>query len=90
MVSASFDEVWRHIVGNAGERFFTIRNLEFTYTIEGDYFRPSRTDYRIPKSDSHKAFKLVSIKGPGVIIELVRGPAYVWAVLRDERISSGK
>jgi len=29
------------------------------------------------------------LEGPGAINRLVQGPAYVWAVLHDQRISSG-
>jgi hypothetical protein len=37
-----------------------------------------------------KAYEMVPIKGHGGINEIVRGPAYVWAVLHDARISSGE
>ena len=55
----TFEEIWNNVKSNEGETFKTITNLEFTYTLEGDYLIPSRTDYKIPKSDMNKAFDLL-------------------------------
>ena len=90
MPETTFDEIWERIVTHTGEDFQTITGLEFTYRIVGDGFFPSRTDYRIPKSDFKQAYRAVPISGPGEINNIVRGPAYVWAVLHDDRISSGE
>jgi len=73
-----------------GMNIYTIKGLRFKYTIENDCFYPNRTNYRISKSDFKKAYDLVPIDGPGKINSLVRGPAYVWAVLYDKRISKGE
>ncbi len=40
--------------------------------------------------DFYKAYDLIPINGPGAINNLVRGPANVWVVLHDSRISSGE
>ena len=87
MSSPPFEEVWDRIVANAGQTFHTIRGLPFTYKIKGNGFYPSRTNYRISKSDFRKAYQWVPAEGPGEISEIVRGPSYVWAVLHDPRIS---
>lgn len=84
-----FEEIWNRIVALAGQTFYTKTGLEFTYEINGDIFYPSRTDYKISKADFEIAYALVPIDGPGVINNLVRGPASVWAVLHDRRISNG-
>lgn len=84
-----FDEVWSRIIKHAEDTFHTKTGLEFTYTTDKDGFYPSRTQYRISKHDFQKAYVLVPFKGPGVINNLIRGPAYVWAVLHDKRISLG-
>lgn len=83
-----FEEIWRRIVDHAGETFHTIRGLEFTYEVDPGGFYPSRTPYRISRTDFEKAYQLVPIDGPGEINWIVRGPSYVWAVLHDQRISS--
>ena len=89
MVSTPFSEVWSRIAAHAGETFSTKTGLDFTYKVRGDAFFPSRTSFRIAKADFEKAYRLVPVEGPGVISDLVRGPAYVWAVLHDHRISRG-
>jgi len=90
MPNTPFEEIWRRIVTHEGEIFRTKTGLEFTYRIDGEGFYPSRTSYRISKTDFRRAYEIVPIDGPGVINDIVRGPAYVWAVLHDQRISLGE
>jgi len=90
MSQPPFEEIWDRIVAHAGEMFHTIMGLPFTYKIRGDGFYPSRTNYRISKANFREAYQWVPIEGPGVINKIVRGPAYVWAVLHDPRISLGE
>lgn len=90
MSTRIFEEIWSRIVAHEGETFHTKTGLEFTYEIRGDAFYPSRTHYRISKADFRTAYERVPIDGPGVINEIVRGPAYIWAVLHDQRISMGE
>jgi hypothetical protein len=86
----SFVQVWDRIVAREGDTFKTKTGLAFTYKISGDGFLPSRTQYRITKSDFETAYAVVPLPGPGAINSIVRGPAYVWAVLHDSRISEGQ
>jgi len=90
MPKPSFEQVWKRIAASEGKEFRTITNLPFTYELRGDSLCPSRTDYNISKKDFAKAYELVPIGGPGKINDLVRGPAYVWAILHDKRISLGE
>jgi len=85
-----FEEIWRRIVACSGQQFLTKRKLVFTYEIRGSGFHPSRTKYRISKSDFLNAYQRFPIDGPHVINSIVRGPAYVWSVLHDERISGAE
>ena len=85
-----FSKIWQRIVRYEGETFWTKTGLEFTYEIHRDGFFPSRTEYRVDKTDFEKACRLVPVEGPGVISDMVRGPSYVWAVLHDRRISGGQ
>ena len=89
MGKPSIDQVWERIRKLAGEEFRTKEGLPLTYSIDGDTFTPSRTDYAIPKGDFAKALELVPFFGPGAINELVRGPSYIWAVLHDKRVRQG-
>jgi hypothetical protein len=90
MMSRSFEEIWKQIVARAGETFHTKTGLEFTYRVDSDEVYPNRTNYRIPKTDFKTAFKLVPIDGQGKIYRSVRGPAYVWTILHDPKISRGE
>lgn len=88
MSDSEFNLTWKRILTHSNETFYTKSGLEFTYHIKGDGFFPSRTTYRISKADFRKVHDIFPIEGPGVINDIVRGPAYVWAVLHDQRISS--
>jgi len=81
-----FDDCWNRIRRNAGNQFHTIMGLPFTYSIDGNYVIPSRTDYKISKKDFEKVFRLRPLRGLGEISNEVRGPSYVWAIMHDRRI----
>lgn len=87
MSKPSFSQIWSRIVASAGQTFKTKTNLPFTYEVKGDSIFPSRTQYRISRSEFEKAYQLVPLAGPGKINAVVRGPAYVWAILHDGRVS---
>ena len=86
MPRALFSEVWRRVCALEGQTFHTITGLPFTYSIFGDTFYPSRTNYAIARSNFETAYELWPLSGPGQINDIVRGPAYVWAVLHDSRV----
>ncbi|HHY82177.1 MAG TPA: virion tegument protein [Clostridiales bacterium] len=81
-----FDAIWTNIINHAGEQFFTKTKLPFTYKIVSNCVVPDRTNYPINKADFEKAAKITPLHGPGQINSLVRGPAYVYAILTDKRI----
>ena len=80
------DAIWNKIINNEGKLFHTIRGLPFTYKIEGDFLTTTRTNYPLSKSEFEKAMKHMPLSGPGQINKIVRGPAYVYAILTDSRI----
>ena len=82
----SIDVIWLRLRSMEGEAFETKTGKPFTYEISGNIFHPSRTKYNIAKADFQKALDLVPIEGPGTISDLVRGSAYIWAVLHDHRV----
>lgn len=83
----SFETVWSKIKGLAGSPFETKMGRPFTYEIEGSAVLPSRTQYRIGRKDFETAYSRFPLEGPGDISNLVRGSAYVWAILHDRRIA---
>ncbi|MFN8092435.1 MAG: hypothetical protein U0599_09490 [Vicinamibacteria bacterium] len=80
------DELWARLMGLVGEEFTTTTGLPFTYEIAGNTLRPSRANQNIGRHDFEKALRIVPIDNPGVISDLVRGSAYVWALLHDHRV----
>lgn len=86
----TFELIWGRILALQGETFATITGLPFTYQVEGDALFPSRTDYRLSRRDVETAYGMVPISGPGAIRNTVRGPAYIWAILHDPRVSQGE
>jgi hypothetical protein len=81
-----FDAVWKNIVNHAGEQFYTKSRLPFTYKIISNSVVPDRTNYPLSKTDFEKAAQISLLHGPGQINNLVRGPAYIYAILTDKRI----
>ncbi len=86
----NIDEIWKRIKTCEGKTFKTIQNLEFSYEVTGDNLIPSRTEYKLSKSDVKKALERVPLKGPGEITDDVRGSSYIWAILHDSRISNNE
>ncbi|OBY25225.1 hypothetical protein [Leisingera sp. JC1] len=86
MPKSTIEEVWNRIGALAGREFQTISGKTFTYSMDGDGFITSRTDYRLGRADVEKALALVPLSGPGEVNQLVRGPAYLWAILHDQRV----
>jgi hypothetical protein len=82
----SIDEVWQRIKALERHNFETKTGKPFTFEVSGDVFRPSRAKQNISKADFQKALDLAPFEGPAVVNDLVRGPAYVWAVLHDRRV----
>lgn len=87
MSKEPFEEAWKRILAHEGEIFDTKTHFKFTYKIKGNCFSTSRTHYYIGKRDIEKAYGMVPIDKPGTIRDIIRGYAYVWAVLHDKRIS---
>jgi hypothetical protein len=83
---ADFESAWQRITERAGEPFRTKTGLPFTYIIEGTNVVPHRTGYPLHVSQFRLAFGRMPLRGPGDINNLVRGPAYVYAILTASRI----
>lgn len=82
----SFETIWENIVHYSGQTFYTKSGLPFTYQILKNSVITSRTSYPLSRDQFEKAAKIPHLTGPGQINHLVRGPAYVYAILTDFRI----
>jgi len=81
-----FKNVWKRIIAHQGKTFYIKSGKPLKYEIDGEYFLPSRTKYRISKSDFKRVYPDLPLEGPGIISRVVRGSSYIWAVLHDRRI----
>lgn len=94
MPRTDFEEIWNLILAYKGEIFYTKRGYPFTYKMVGNAIRPIRNGRKInqliPEGDFQKVYPQLPIPGPGVINRFVRGPAFVWGILHDQRISRGE
>jgi hypothetical protein len=86
-MKTDFEAVWARIKSHESEKFETKTGLPFSYEIDGLALIPSRTNYRLSRKDIERAYKELPLEGPGDIASLVRGSAYIWAILHDKRIS---
>ena len=82
---ADINEVWTRIVAHQGETFRQIRGKEFTYTVKGNVLRPSTTNQNIPRSHFDKALLRMPFEST-VPLQDLRGPSYIFAILKDPRI----
>jgi hypothetical protein len=82
----TFEEVWEKIISLEGQEFKTVSNLPFTYSIIGNALKPSRAKQIISKNEIKKAYDQLQLEKPSDIIDTVRGPSYVFALLHDKRI----
>ena len=78
---------WNKLREFEGNEFRTVRGLPFTYEFIGENsIRVSRANQVISKINFEKALSVMPILGPGEISNLVRGSAYVYALVVDERL----
>ena len=78
-------KIWDRIKKCEGQIFVQIRGGEFTYQVTWTSIKLECTNQNIPMSDFEKALQLVPLKNTTVINHL-RGPSYIYAILSDERI----
>ena len=88
-LGALFEPVRARIEAHAGSFFKTDAGRWFTYEVDGSFVLPSQTELRIPYSDFEVAFPLLPVPA-AKLNKFVKGPAYVWAILHDPRISNGE
>lgn len=83
------DTFWNKLKKHEGERFYTVRNLEFTYKFVSDNaIKVNRAEQILSKANFEKAIKLCPLNGPGDISKIVRGSAYVYGIITDFRMRS--
>jgi len=79
------ETVWARINANAGAEPRMIQGGTFSYKIVSGQVVLNSTNHQIPKSHFEKALALVPL-GNTTVIQHLRGPAYIYAILMDDRI----
>ncbi len=83
----TFDAIWQRIVAAAGQQFTTASGLPFTFAVNENALRPSRTEYNLSRSEFEKAWQLLpSTTRSKLNNRAIRGPSYVIAILSDPRV----
>ena len=82
-----FNEVWKRVLEHQSDLFYTVTGLSFTYQVINGAVVTSRTARKLTRQNFEKAFSYFPLNGPGQINTLVQGPAYVYAILTDRRIT---
>ncbi|WP_067971023.1 hypothetical protein [Nocardiopsis trehalosi] len=83
---SDFDGVWRNIESCADEVFTTVTGIEFSYTVRNGRVHLGNTNRTISRDAFAEVYKLMPLKGPGQIRDLVQGPSYVYGILTDDRV----
>jgi hypothetical protein len=77
--------IWERINENEGQVFKQIKGGEFTYKVEGNTIKLSRTNRIVSKSNFAEALKYVPLKNT-VPLQRLQAPSYLFAILMDNRI----
>jgi hypothetical protein len=87
---AEFERVWQSVVAHAGEQFSTVKGLSFRYAVTGNIVKIERdgriVDQALGSGEFRKAWQRWPVSGPSELNDVVRGPAYLFAILSDARI----
>lgn len=82
----NIETVWKNIVLCAGQTFFTITGIEYTYHIAENRVCLENTNRNIPKKDFEKA---LGVANPTVVAFQkmnLQGPSYLLGIITDPRI----
>lgn len=78
--------VWHRVAAHAGETFYTVTGIPFSYHMNGDRICLHNTNWSIPRRDVEDAVTVVS---PSISIFKQRGyqgPSYLFGIITDPRI----
>ena len=83
-----FETIWERIEQHQGKKFCQIRGQEFTYEVISGAVVPSTTNQQLPRGHFKEATELLPLKNT-VLVQHLREPSYLYAILMDRRISQG-
>ena len=78
-------DIWEKIKEHEGETFYLTSGVPLVYKVEGNSISHNRTKVKISKASFEKAVKM-NPKSTAELQKVVTGPAYVYAIITDERV----
>lgn len=83
----NINDVWENICNHEGESFYTIRKIDYTYKVKGNYILINNDPRRkITKEHINKALSIQSPTPSKIESENIWGPSYVYGIITDKRI----
>ena len=85
----NFEAIWNNICKHEGAVFKTIRGIEYTYVMYGDFLLINDDKKRKISKESIKTSLMIETPTPSKIeSEGIWGPSYVYGIITDKRIWS--
>ena len=82
------EEICYRFILHEGEIFVQKTGKEFKYKIKGNILKPISINRNLSKAEFEKALPLLPLENT-VPVQHLQGPAFIYAILMDERISQG-
>lgn len=78
---SSYEEIWRLIKLNEGERFHTKTGIPFTYHTKANSILIDGTNWPLGPKMLRHAYDLWPVDGPGGFDNIIQRSSYVWGIL---------
>ena len=81
------DKVWDKICKHDGETFYTVKKIQYTYTVKDNYILINNDSRRrITKESISKALEIPNLTCSKIQNEGIWGPSYIFGIITDSRI----
>ena len=84
---ANFEEVWGKIQQHAGETFYLLGGMTFTYEVAGDQLQPSTSERSILRRDFERVYAMGEIPNERALKSMGFPDApFLFSILTDPRL----
>jgi hypothetical protein len=84
---ADFEEIWERIQQHAGETFYLLGGMTFTYKIIEDNLQPSASEHPIPRRDFERLYALGEIPNQRALKSMgFTDVPLIFSILTDPRL----